>query len=102
MDIPFRCRLKGCPTGRVRLKDWLFSTAPGVKQRIDHDDFDCECYANVGIINGDGQTCVPEAAVLGGKLETGLAVAARPEGKTVRHPGRESGSITGFVLENIA
>ena len=41
---------------------------------------DGECYTNVGIMNGDGQTSVPEAAVLGGKLETGLAFPARPGG----------------------
>src|SRR5471030_1512047 len=34
----------------------------------------------IGIMNGEGQTSVPEAAVLGGKLETGLAVPARPGG----------------------
>src|ERR1019366_1801012 len=39
---------------------------------------DCEGYTNVGIMNGDGQTSVPEAAVLGGKLETGLAF---PQGR---------------------
>src|SRR5471030_1179235 len=35
---------------------------------IDHDEIDRECYTNVGKMNGDGQTSVPEAAVLGGKL----------------------------------
>src|ERR1019366_1824877 len=68
------------PTGRVRLKVGLFSTALSSMRRIVLGDIDCEGYTNVGIINGDGQTSVPEAAVLGGKLETGLAVPAWPGG----------------------
>src|SRR5882724_9914251 len=44
---------------------------------------DGEVYTNVGIMNGDGQNSVPEAAVLGGKLEAGLAFPARPGGGPV-------------------
>jgi hypothetical protein len=32
--------------------------------------FTRERYTNIGIVNGDGQTSVPEAAVLGRDLET--------------------------------
>lgn len=62
----------------MRLKDGPSSPALCVMRRIDRDDIGCGCYTNVGIMDADGQTSVPEAAVLGGKLETGLAFPARP------------------------
>src|ERR1700722_2506383 len=39
-----------------------------------------ERYTNVGIMSEDGQASAPEAAVLGGEFETGLALFARPSG----------------------
>jgi len=54
---------------------------------IENDDIGYECYTNVGIINRDGQTSVPEAAVLGGEFETGPAFLAWAAVYTVRFEG---------------
>ena len=52
----------------------------------------------MGIINGDGQTCVLEAAVLGRELETGLVFLAR-DGKKHEQAKPLKGFGSAGVLE---
>src|ERR1035438_9678855 len=65
----------------------------------DHGDPYRGSYTNVGIINGDGQTCVLEAAVLGRELETGLVFLAR-DGKKHEQAKPLKGFGSAGVLED--